>query len=52
MILRGQGKVRLGDEEHTIGFGDVVYISPFDKHQFKNSGEEPLGFICVIPPKD
>ena len=52
MILRGQGQVRLGEKEFPIGFGDVVYISPYEKHQFKNVGEEPLGFLCIIPPRE
>jgi quercetin dioxygenase-like cupin family protein len=52
MILRGQGQVLLGDEEFNVGFGDVVYIPPYEVHQFKNTGDEPLGFLCVIPPKE
>lgn len=52
MILRGQGQVRLGEEISEIGFGDVVYIPPDEVHQFQNTGDEPLGFLCVIPPKE
>ena len=52
VVLRGCGQVLLGQEEHEIAFGDVVYIPPDEAHQFKNSGEEPLGFLCVIPPKE
>jgi quercetin dioxygenase-like cupin family protein len=49
MILRGQGQVLLGEEAFEVTFGDVVYISPDEIHQFKNIGDEPLGFLCVIP---
>jgi quercetin dioxygenase-like cupin family protein len=52
VVLRGRGQVLLGQEEHEIAFGDVVYIPPDEVHQFKNSGEEPLGFLCVIPPRE
>jgi quercetin dioxygenase-like cupin family protein len=43
--------VRLGKEKYDIGFGDVIYIAPNEDHQFENNCDEPLGFICVIPPK-
>jgi len=40
VIQNGRARVTLGDEVHEVGPGDVVYVS----------GDEPLGFICVIPP--
>jgi quercetin dioxygenase-like cupin family protein len=50
MVLRGRGRVRLGEEAFDIGFGDVVYIPPNEVHQLKCvGGDEPLGFLCVIP---
>lgn len=52
VILRGQGQVLLGKEESKVGFGDVVYVSPYEPHQFKNVGDEPLGFLCVIPSRE
>lgn len=50
-VLRGQGSVLLGEDMVEIGPGDVIYIPPFEKHWFHASGEEPLGFLCVAPPK-
>ena len=52
IILRGKGKALLGEKETEISFGDVIYIPPNEFHQFKNIGDEPFGFICVIPNKD
>jgi quercetin dioxygenase-like cupin family protein len=52
MILRGRGQVLLGEETVKVAFGDVVYIPPHEVHQFKSVGDEPLGFLCVIPPKE
>ena len=49
MILRGWAQVLLGEEEFDVGFGDVVYVPPNEVHQFRNAGDEPLGFLCVIP---
>ena len=51
-ILRGQGQVLLGEEEANLAFGDVVYVSPYEPHQFKNVGDEPLGFLCIIPARE
>jgi quercetin dioxygenase-like cupin family protein len=58
MILRGRGQVLLGEGEADgsspveVGFGDVVYIPPYEVHQFKNTGDQVLGFLCVIPARE
>jgi quercetin dioxygenase-like cupin family protein len=51
IITQGGGKVLLGDVWHEIGVGDAVYIEPDEMHQFRAPADQPLGFICVIPPK-
>jgi quercetin dioxygenase-like cupin family protein len=51
MILRGKGCVLLGGDEVEVSFGDIIYVSPFELHQFKNVGREPLGFLCVVPAR-
>ena len=48
VVLRGRGRVRIGDREEDISFGDVVYVPPDEIHQFKNVGDEPFGFSCTI----
>jgi len=52
IILRGKGKVRLGERMHDVSFGDVVYIPPNEVHQFENSGNETFAFLCVIGNKE
>jgi quercetin dioxygenase-like cupin family protein len=49
VVLRGRGEVLLGDEVLEVSFGDAVYVSPHEPHQFRCTGEVPLGFLCVIP---
>lgn len=50
VIVRGRGHVTLGDRQAAIGYGDVVYIAPWEVHQFGNpAGPEPLGFLCMVP---
>jgi quercetin dioxygenase-like cupin family protein len=51
VVMRGRGVVRLGGATHEIGFGDAVYVAPREVHQFENTGDEPLGFLCVVPPR-
>jgi quercetin dioxygenase-like cupin family protein len=48
-ILHGRARLRLNDTEHELNTGDVVYISGNDVHQFFTMGEEPFGFLCVVP---
>jgi quercetin dioxygenase-like cupin family protein len=50
-ILRGRARVLLGWEVYEVAPGDVVYIAPNEPHQFESIGDEPLGFLCVVPPK-
>lgn len=49
MILRGKGKVLMGQEEVGVGFGDILFVPGKERHQFRNVGDEPFGFLCVIP---
>ena len=51
-ILRGRARVQFGGKEVEVSSGDVVYIPPNEAHQFWNIGDEPFGFLCVIPPKE
>jgi quercetin dioxygenase-like cupin family protein len=48
-ILRGKGRVLMGNDYHDIFEGDVVYIEPNEQHQFQATAGEILGFICVAP---
>lgn len=48
VALRGKGEVRLGEAWESLSFGDVVYVSPNDPHQFRAAGDEPFGFLCIV----
>jgi quercetin dioxygenase-like cupin family protein len=50
-VLRGRGRVTLGDGVHALGPGDVVYVSPNEPHCFEAEADEPLGFLCVVPAR-
>ena len=51
MIVAGRARVTLGEEEHEVGEGDVVYVAGDELHCFEALGETPLGFVCVIGPR-
>ena len=48
-VLEGTGVVLDGETERSLQTGDVVYVAPDDVHQFRNTGEGPLKFLCLIP---
>ena len=53
LILKGAGIVKSAQGDTNCKAGDVVWMPPNEKHQFLNSGTEPLEFICLIPaPQD
>ena len=49
-ILAGEARMRIGDEEHTVGAGDAVAIPPGQPHQITNMGIETLTFLCCCAP--
>jgi len=48
-VLSGEGEVQIGDEVYPIRAGDVVFVPPRVRHQYRNTGREPLRFLCGIP---
>lgn len=48
-VLEGQGTVLENDTLHNIKTGDVLYVAPDEVHQFKNTGDTALKFLCLIP---
>ena len=48
-VVEGFGAAIDGNREWTIERGDVIYVAPGDVHQFKNMGDGPLSFLCLIP---
>ncbi len=53
LILHGEGVAKCAAGEQRVKAGDVVWVPPNEKHQFRNTGAGELEFICLIPaPKD
>jgi quercetin dioxygenase-like cupin family protein len=50
-VKKGHGILISEDERYVVGEGDVIFIAPGEKHQFRNESEQTLELICLIPLK-
>lgn len=50
-IVKGTGELRDKNKVYPFKVGDVVYVHPMEWHQFVNTGDEVLQFLCLIPYK-
>lgn len=48
MVIRGSGKALVGRDILTLGTHDLVHVPPQTWHQFRATGGEPLGFLCLV----
>jgi quercetin dioxygenase-like cupin family protein len=49
LILTGRGLGKSEQGDRPFKAGDVIFVPPDEKHQFVNTGDQPLTFICLIP---
>ena len=53
LILKGTGVAKSVQGDRPFKAGDVIFVPASEEHQFVNSGNDPLTFICLIPaPQD
>ena len=48
-ILEGKGAVVAGGKDNPFREGDAIFVAPKEKHQFKNTGQAVVRFVCLIP---
>ena len=48
MIVRGGGRVLVGDHIVEARTHDLVRVPPLTWHQFRAAGDAPLGFLCMV----
>ncbi|MGQ9723299.1 MAG: cupin domain-containing protein [Candidatus Jordarchaeum sp.] len=48
-VLRGKGKMVVKDKEFLLRPNDAILIESNESHQFYQIGEDPFGFICIVP---
>ena len=48
IVGEGAGIAIVGETAREVHRHDVVYVGPFEPHQFVNRGDAPFGFFCVV----
>jgi quercetin dioxygenase-like cupin family protein len=48
-ILEGEGEVVGASASIPFREGCAVFVPPGEIHQFRNTGQRPLRFLCMIP---
>jgi len=51
-VLKGNGKLRVDKDVHEISQGNFYLIDNNLVHQFTNTGDTDLEFLCMIPIRE
>jgi quercetin dioxygenase-like cupin family protein len=50
-VLNGSAEIGIAGEVFKVNPGDVVFIPAQTPHWYKNTGDSPFVFLCLIPNK-
>jgi len=48
-VIKGQGRMRIGDELFDLEEKDFAFVPPGTEHQFENPYNNDFEFICIVP---
>lgn len=48
-VVRGSGLIKGAYPQREVVPGMAIFVPGGEDHQFINRGDEPLGFVCVVP---
>ena len=48
-ILEGLGRINAKGKNFPVSAGSFALVEPNEEHQFENSGDAVLKFLCIIP---
>ena len=48
-VLSGSGLAVTPDGELPVRAGQCIYVAPGDDHQFRNTSDDELKFLCLVP---
>ncbi|MHB8895298.1 MAG: cupin domain-containing protein [Candidatus Geothermincolia bacterium] len=48
-VVEGVGEVMMEGEWHPLVVGDVVFVPPGARHQYRNTGDTTFRFLCGVP---
>ena len=51
-VLEGEGMVGGPEGELSMRPGAAIYVPPNERHGYRNVGEGPLRFVCIVPHTD
>lgn len=49
LVLEGTGILYLNGVENEVKAGAYAFIPGGELHQFKNAGDSPFKFVCIVP---
>lgn len=49
-VHAGEGEVLCDGQWNSVQAGSVVFVPPGTEHQIRNTGRQPLVFVCLVPP--
>jgi quercetin dioxygenase-like cupin family protein len=49
IVLAGQGRLDIDGVEHAIEAGTSGFVPAGSTHQFTNTGDSVLEFVCIVP---
>lgn len=49
LVLKGHGEAEHDGETINISAGDVLFVESDKTHQFRNTSQETLEFLCLVP---
>ena len=50
-VLSGSAEIAIDGEVSQVNPGDVVFIPAQTPHWYKNTGDSPFVFLCLVPNK-
>ena len=51
-VIEGEGEAFTPEKTTSFKTGATIYVPPDEEQQFRNTGDTPLKFICIIPHID
>lgn len=50
VVVAGEGRMRVGDEERELSAGDAVHVPPNTEHGIENTGNDVLEYVSAATP--
>ena len=48
-VVEGEGEIKTENGPVPFKTGSFALVKPDEKHQFRNTGNAPFKFLCIIP---